>query len=320
LWRAVVVEHPLRDAWWDDRNILDLLDRVECPVYLGCDWQNVPLHLPSTFPPIKKLTNSKHVRVTMMGEHGLAWPWESLHVEALAWFDQWLKGKETGILDGPRIRYVIPEAEGWHASDIWPIPGAKLQAYSLHSDGRLSADETGDGSRIYMNLGSGLGRPGPSEIDPPSFLVWDSAPLDEDLDIAGPIELQLDASCTAPDTAFIAILQDVNASGKETEVTAGFLRAGLRAVNEAASEPGAPVLDCRSFEAVPVGEVVHYRIPIVPNARRFKAGHRLRLYLTSDDQDKDKPSLMGFRHASIGTSSINTILSSSRLLLPVCKT
>jgi len=28
----------------------------------------------------------------MMGEYGLAWPWESLHIEALAWFDQWLKG------------------------------------------------------------------------------------------------------------------------------------------------------------------------------------------------------------------------------------
>ena len=35
LWRAIIVEHPLRDAWWDDRNILPLLDRVEVPVYLG---------------------------------------------------------------------------------------------------------------------------------------------------------------------------------------------------------------------------------------------------------------------------------------------
>lgn len=48
----------------------------------------------------------------MMGGHGLARPWESLHIEALAWFDHWLKGKDTGILDGPRFRYVIPEADG----------------------------------------------------------------------------------------------------------------------------------------------------------------------------------------------------------------
>ena len=87
LWRAIVAEHPLRDDWWDDRNLGPLLNRVECPVYLGCDWQNVPLHLPSTFTAFAKLTNSRDVRVAMMGDYGLAWPWESLHIEALAWFD-----------------------------------------------------------------------------------------------------------------------------------------------------------------------------------------------------------------------------------------
>jgi hypothetical protein len=55
----------------------------------------------------------------------------------------------------------------------------------------------------------------------------------------------------------------------------------------------------------------------VPNARRFKAGHKIRLYLTTDDQGEDKPALLMFRHASVGTSSLNTILSSSRLMLPV---
>jgi hypothetical protein len=39
--------------------------------------------------------------------------------------------------------------------------------------------------------------------------------------------------------------------------------------------------------------------------------------LTSDDQDPSTPAIMNFRHASVGTSSLNTIRSSSRLLLPV---
>jgi hypothetical protein len=59
----------------------------------------------------------------MLGDHGLAWPWESLHIEALAWFDQWLKGKDTGVLEGPSFRYVVREAEGWRSSDVWPIRG-----------------------------------------------------------------------------------------------------------------------------------------------------------------------------------------------------
>jgi hypothetical protein len=62
-----------------------------------------------------------------------------------------------------------------------------------------------------------------------------------------------------------------------------------------------------------------YRIPIVPTSRRFRAGHKIRLLITTDDQDKNIPTPLEFRHASIGTSSFNTIFSSSRLLLPLLK-
>ncbi len=252
-----------------------------------------------------------------MGQHGLAWPWESLHIEALAWFDHWLKGQDTGILEGPHFRYILPEAEGWRTTDTWPIPEAVHHAYALRADGALTEDEGEAGSRTYMNLGAGLNRPRASETDPPPFLQWATPPLAHDLDLIGPIELQLDAACTAPETAIIAVLQDVDENGNATNVTAGYLRAGLREVDEALSKRGAPVLPCRTFEAVPISEKVSYRIPLVPNARRFRTGHKLRLYLTTDDQNADKPALLEFRHASVGTSSFNTIYSSSRLLLPV---
>jgi predicted acyl esterase len=317
LWRAIAAEHPFRDAWWEDRNLLPLLDRIEVPVYMGCDWMNVPLHLPHTFTAYQRITNSKHLRVAMMGEHGLAWPWESLHIEALAWFDQWLKGQDTGILDGPHFRYVIPEAEGWRTTDTWPVSEAASHAYVLRADGVLGEDEGEPGSRTYMNLGGGLNRPHPSETDPPSFLHWTTLPLPCDLDLVGPIELQLDAACTAPDTAFIAVLQDVDEEENAVNVTAGYLRAGLRQVDEAASKPDAPVLPCRVFDPVPIGVQVTYRIPLVPNARRLRAGHKLRLWIATDDQNKDVPAPLEFRHASIGTSSFNTVFSSSRLLFSV---
>jgi len=319
LWRAIAAEHPFRDAWWEDRNLLPLLDRVEVPVYLGCDWQNVPLHLPHTFTAYERLTNSAHIQVAMMGEHGLAWPWESLHIEALAWFDHWLKGQDTGILDGPNVRYVIPEAEGWRTSETWPVPVATYQSYALRADGVLREYEDDSGSRTYMNLGGGLNRPRASETDPPSFLEWTTPPLTHDIDIIGPIELRLDAACTAPDTAFIAFLQDVSDDGKATTITAGYLRAGLRRVDEEQSRQTKPVLPCNIFEAVPIGQKVTYRIPLVSNARSFKVGHKIRLYLTTDDQNKDVPAPLEFRHASVGTSSFNTVFSSSRLSLPVAK-
>ena len=282
----------------------------------GCDWENVPLHLPSTFATWKGLSDNVCVRLGMLGKFGLTWPWESMHIEALAWYDHWLKGRDTGITDGPPIRYFLPGADEWRTADSWPPSQAAHRELALRADGTLSEDEGEPGSREFMVLGAGLGRMKPSEIDPPSRLVWTSAPLNHDIDIVGDIELRLAASATAIDTAWIAMLQDVASDGESIDVTAGWLRASLREVNKAGSRPGAPVLPCRHPQAVPRGQDVVYRILLVPNVRRFKAGHRMRLMLTSDDQDPSTPVIMNFRHASVGISSLNTVRSSSRLLIP----
>lgn len=141
--------------------------------------------------------------------------------------------------------------------------------------------------------------------------------MTELLDIAGNIELRLDATITALDTAWIAVLYDVAPDGAQTVLSAGWLRAMLRTVNEPDSVPGAPVIECREPAAIDVGEPVTYRIPIAPNARRVSPGHRLRLTLTSSDQAKDAPKVLGFTHTPLGGSSVNTVHSSSRLLLPV---
>ena len=165
-------------------------------------------------------------------------------------------------------------------------------------------------------LGSGLDRPRPSDTDPPGWLEWTSEPLAADLDIVGPSELVLDATTTAIDTAWIVTIQEVDADGHADDITAGYLRASLREVDRDASRPGAPVVPCRRAEAVPVGEAVRYRIPIVDTARRVPAGHSLRVVLTSDDQGEQN-AIMGFRHATVGTSSLNRIEPTSHLLLPV---
>ena len=316
LWLDTMVKHPVRDDWWDERNLVPLLKNVDIPVYLGCDWENVPLHLPSTFIAWKALAHNPNVRMGMLDQYGLTWPWESLHVEALAWYDHWLKGRDTGILDGNPVRYALPGAAGWHESASWP-PAGTHREFAMRADGTLDEDEGQPGTRDYMMLGTGTGRVKSSAIDPPASLVWNSAALQKDLDVVGEVELRLVASATAADTAWIATLQDVGPDGEVTDVTAGWLRAGLREFDEAASSPGSPVLSCRNPVAVPIGQDVEYRIPLVPNARRFARGHRIRLVLASDDQNPDVPAIMNFRHASVGTSSLNTVRSSSRLLMSV---
>ena len=55
LWREIAVEHPLRDQWWEERSMIPFFDRIQIPAYLGCDWENVPLHLPGSLAVIEAL-------------------------------------------------------------------------------------------------------------------------------------------------------------------------------------------------------------------------------------------------------------------------
>jgi predicted acyl esterase len=112
-------------------------------------------------------------------------------------------------------------------------------------------------------------------------------------------------------------LVDVAPDGTAESVTAGWLRASLRSVNEAASRLGAPVLDCREPVAVPPNQLVSYRIPLVPTAHRFALGHRVGVVIVSDDRAADAPSIMGFRHPPVAAAVRAGIWSSSRLVFPV---
>ena len=126
---------------------------------------------PRRFRPCGALTNAPVVRVGMLGEFGLTWPWESLHVEALAWFDHWLKDRDTGILDGPAIRYWMPGADEWRTSDTWPPTGVVGRPMSLRADGELGDDEGTPGQRVVHGARIGTG-PGPAERDRPSRRSW----------------------------------------------------------------------------------------------------------------------------------------------------
>jgi putative CocE/NonD family hydrolase len=315
--RAFSFEHPLIDAFWEDRTYTARLRDVKIPVYLGCDWDNVPVHLPCTFFAWDALAANGHKRMTILPRGGLGWPWESLHVEALAWFDRWLKGRATGIDRGDAVSYWLEGAGEWRRASAWPPPGASLRALHLRADGALAPEQGPAGSREYRYVSplQPANRNRAPAASLPASLAWETAPLAAPLDVVGPIELALTARTTATDVDWIVRLCDVAPDGRETTLTQGWLRGSHRALDPARSAPGAPWHTHDRSEPVTPGEPTAYRIAVVPTAQRFAAGHRVRVVLASSDLDGS--GMQRFEHVPLAASGRHEVLSSSQLLLPV---
>jgi predicted acyl esterase len=303
LYYAMMLEHQIYDEFWKERSLSPLLDQIDIPTYLGCDWENVPLHLPGTFIAWEGISQNAPTRIGLLDRGGLLWPWESLHIEALAWFDHWLKGKDTGILEGPSIRYWMPGTQEWRTSEEWPPKGGQSTTFALTAKGALALEEGPAGTRSYFYIPPTL--PLPKGANPPmlpSELVWETEPLPEPIEFVGYPELTLDAAISAIDTAWIVTLQDVMPDGTTQDVTAGWLRAALHEGNPP--------------KALPAGDSIRYKIPLICNAQHFGVGHKIRLVIASADGG-EHPSILGFQHTPVGIPSQNTIYSSSRLMLPV---
>ena len=188
----------------------------------------------STFKLWEVLRKTAPLRVGMLGAGGLTWPWESLHTEALGWFDHWLKGIDTGIMDGPEIRYWLPGADEFHSATQWP-PSVQSSDYWLRDDGELSSNEPLIRLGQLRVLADRICHfPGCTPPRHPGFLSWQTQPLIDDIDVVGDCELVMDASITATDASWIVTLRDVSADGSTVDVTAGWLRAALREVDEQA--------------------------------------------------------------------------------------
>jgi putative CocE/NonD family hydrolase len=107
----------------------------------------------------------------------------------------------------------------------------------------------------------------------PDVLTYTTEPLPEDLDVAGPLRMILYVSSSAVDTDFVARLTDVFPDGRALQLQAGALRTRYR---DAEGEPG----------FLEPGRVYRLEIDMWATANRFKAGHRLRVDISSADFPK----------------------------------
>jgi uncharacterized protein len=318
IFRQVGVEHQLYDDYWKYRDMSRRVGEIEIPMYLGADWENVCMHLDTPFSVFNQLRQDLPYRFSITPRGSLQWPWESLHLEALAWYDHWLKNKDTGILEGPAIRYYVEGADEWRTAESWPLPGTEFVDWHLNADGTLGEGAGPEGHRDYLHLPGSLDLPKNANAPQlPKALVWETAPFQQATDLVGPLKLSLLASSTANDVNWIVKLQLVDGAGGVSNLTQGWLRASHRALDPERSKPYRPVHPHDRAEPLVPGEPTRFEIAIVPTAQRFKPGQKLRLILTSDD-DEDF-AMQGLSHVPCGQAARNRIFTASTLMVPIAR-
>jgi hypothetical protein len=311
----VAVEHQLYDDYWRYRDLSRRLGDIKIPMYLGADWENVSLHLDTPFAVFDTLDKSIPYRVSITPRGSLQWPWESLHVEALAWYDRWLKRRDTGIMEGAAIRYYVEGADEWRTAESWPLPQTQFTDWHLRTDGVLSAEPGPQGARDYLHMPKAMDLP--KNANPPHLpaaLWWDTAPFGRAVELVGPFKLSLHAASTAPDADWIVKLQMIDGAGGVSDLTQGWLRGSRRALDPARSTPYRPYHPHDRSEPLVPGEPTWFEIAIVPTAQRFKPGERLRLLLTSADEGI---AMQGLSHVTVGLQARNSIFGDSRLMVPI---
>lgn len=212
----------------------------------------------------------------------------AIHVR---WFDHHLKGIDNGVDADAPVRLFIMGIDQWRDEQDWPLPDTTFTPYYLHAGGALSTETPGaeDPSTYDYDPASPVPTCGGPTFLPGLFiaanagprdqraidgrgdvLTFQTEPLGKDTEVTGPIELVMYASSSARDTDFTGKLVDVHPDGRAEHLTDGILRARYR------NSVSAP-------ELLEPGEVYELHVDLWATANVFRAGHRIRLDVSSSN-------------------------------------
>jgi hypothetical protein len=202
------------------------------------------------------------------------------------WFDYWLKGRDTGVLADPKlVTYVqhwhppgtdVNEVPGEWRADSWPPRGLEPTPLYLQPRGQLDTAARASGAdqlRYVPSAGAEAGfwwgemMPDQRPIDAYS-LVYDTAPLDDEVRILGRTGVVLQASADAPQADWFVRLSDVAPDGQVTAVTGGGINGAQR---DSLSEPA----------ALEPGHEYALRFDLHLTSWVFPKGHRIRVAVSN---------------------------------------
>ncbi len=286
------LRHQRDGPFWDRASARGRYDEIRIPGFHIGGWydgyrNSLPRMLEQVDAPVKAMIGPwDHVF-----PHN-AWPGRSIEWrhEAVRWFDHWLKDEDTGILDEPALAVFVrdwhpPDAEiedvagGWRWEDGWPLERGREQVFFAHADNTLRGEPSSPGTHhLDYKASIGLEGGGPvmwwggiapdqQPMDDAS-LVYDSAPLEEPLEILGFVDVQLPVSADATRANWVARLSDVSPDGQVTLVTGAAFNGTHR---RSAREPS---------DLTP-GERIDLDLEMQFTSWVFRPGHRIRLAISN---------------------------------------
>lgn len=203
-------------------------------------------------------------------------------IEELRFFDYWLKGIDNGIMDEEPVYYYTynaPKGKEWHSAKTWPLPKEQRVKYYLGKKTLSTNEPDKNGSKDIATVNYDY-----RSKSKEGLLVYETATLNENIQITGHPEMNLWVSCSASDGDFIATLKDVASDGTMASYNIyGQLRASMRKPAKAPyNYLGLPWHSFLKSDAISLnpGEPNRLTFSILPISIIFKAGHKIRLEIS----------------------------------------
>jgi putative CocE/NonD family hydrolase len=251
------LSHQRRDAFWKHGSVRENYADITCPVYAVGGWADA-----YTNAVLRVLEGLPGPRKGLIGPWGheypeVATPGPAIGFlqECLRWWDHWLKGEDTGIMEEPMLRawvqdgvpprHYYPVRPGrWVAEPAWPAPDITYQTYWL--TGTLLADAPGPRMELEIqgSQGTGLdagvwcpyGQPGDMALDQRAedgrSLSFTSEPVERAVDVLGFPEVTLTLAADRRQGLVAVRLCDVAPDGASTLVSWGLLNLTHRESHE----------------------------------------------------------------------------------------
>ncbi|MBW1802404.1 MAG: CocE/NonD family hydrolase, partial [Deltaproteobacteria bacterium] len=283
--------HPEDGPYYRDRSALPHIDRINVPV-LSMVPQLGLLHSRGQLYAYPLIKTPKKLLVVPPADHFaqvLFIESKPLNEHLLKWYDCWLKGKDTGILDEPEVAIFDNATREWRYEDAYPIARTQWTKFYMRASqggpateppyGLLSEDSPGEEAPDHYMTPQCM----PLVAAGKPVLAFSTPVLEKDVRVWGPLSAVLYGASTTLDTAWFVKIGDVDPDGNVNVFSNGHLKASFREVDESKSKPGQPFHPFQNPVRPEPGKIYEYQIEIMPIFHTFKAGHKIWVQIASDD-------------------------------------